>query len=183
MMIERIRREHGYMTRLLVILRSKLEALQAEESVNYSLIKEVVDYLSTHSEAVHHPKEDIIYHYYIEKYGNDDSMVNLEREHQELADKTHDFLNIIEMILHDAIVPQDLFIKQLEDFIVTQKLHLDVEEQSVLPKIIETFTVNDWRKVESQWNKSDADPLFGDTIADRYKQLAKLVRENSLECH
>lgn len=183
MMIERIRREHGYMTRLLVILRSKLEALRAEESVNYSLIKEVVDYLSTHSEAVHHPKEDIIYHYYIDKYGVDDSMVNLAREHLELADKTHDFLNIVEMILQDAIVPQDVFMAQLEDFIVAQKQHLDIEERSVLPKIIETFTVNDWRNVESQWSESESDPLFGDTIADRYKQLAKLVRENALECH
>ncbi|OXX28803.1 hemerythrin domain-containing protein, partial [Vibrio sp. V08_P9A1T1] len=64
MMIERIRREHGYMARLLAILRDKQRQLSNEQSINYSLVREIIDYLATHSESVHHPKEDILYHYY-----------------------------------------------------------------------------------------------------------------------
>ena len=41
MMIERIRREHGYMARLLMILKTKLELLQKERAINYSLVAEV----------------------------------------------------------------------------------------------------------------------------------------------
>ncbi|OXX27785.1 hemerythrin domain-containing protein, partial [Vibrio sp. V06_P1A73T115] len=69
MMIERIRREHGYMARLLAILRDKQRQLSNEQSINYSLVREIIDYLATHSESVHHPKEDILYHYYIDHYG------------------------------------------------------------------------------------------------------------------
>lgn len=50
MMIERIRREHGYMVRLLAILRHKLNEIKEENAINYSLVSEIVDYLSNHSE-------------------------------------------------------------------------------------------------------------------------------------
>ena len=70
MMIERIRREHGYMVRLLAVLRQKIALLKEEQTINYSLVREIVDYLAHHSERVHHPKEDILYHYYLEHYGH-----------------------------------------------------------------------------------------------------------------
>ena len=50
MMIERIGVEHGYMRRLLAILNENVTLLKTEQAMNYALIKEVVDYLSSHSE-------------------------------------------------------------------------------------------------------------------------------------
>ncbi|MCV5232655.1 hypothetical protein OFC56_36405, partial [Escherichia coli] len=76
----------------------------------------------------------------------------------------------IEMILQDAVVPQDIFIAQLEDFIESQKCHLELEERKILPLIEELFTTEDCQHVESLWTECEDDPVFGDTIADRYKQ-------------
>ncbi|NAZ45730.1 hemerythrin domain-containing protein [Vibrio toranzoniae] len=182
MMIERIRREHGYMARLLVILKNKLELLKQEREINYSLIAEVVHYLMNHSDKVHHPKEDIIYRYYLNKYGNDQAIEDLELEHQLLAEKTADFLGVVDMILQDAVVPQEVFIEQLEEFVHTQRKHMEYEEKYVLPMIITLFTVKDWQEVESQWSQPENDPVFGDTIADQYRQLADRVRQNEQEC-
>lgn len=186
MMIEQIRREHGYMVRLLAILRKKLNHIRNEEPINYSLVKEIVDYLSSHSESTHHPKEDILYQYYIDHYGakhkeENREMQNLEEEHVALAQKTHEFLDIVDMILQDAVVPLDMFAQQLEKFIDDQKHHLDFEEKEILPVINDTFTTEDWQAVEKLWDKSDDDPVFGDTIADKYKQLAERVRQNDKE--
>lgn len=181
MMIERIRREHGYMARLLAILKHKLQLLKNEEHINYSLVREVVDYLYNHSEKVHHPKEDIIYHYYIEHYGEHQDISDLAREHAELSAKSHAFLETVEMILSDAVVPHHVFIEQLEDFIQCQRRHLDMEEQSILPLISHTFTVADWQNIESQWSETESDPVFGDTIAERYQQLAQRVRQSDKE--
>ncbi|MEI8671744.1 hemerythrin domain-containing protein [Vibrio sp. SA48] len=178
MMIERIRREHGYMARLLAILRSKLHQLKNEQSVNYALLREIVDYLGSHSETVHHPKEDIIYRYYIEHYGQQNEIENLEKEHSELSSITHGFLDIVDMILQDAVVPQHVFIEQLEAFISSQKQHLELEEQSILPLITQTFTIADWQAVEVQWSQSEDDPVFGETIAEQYQQLAQRVETN-----
>ncbi|MGR4989507.1 hemerythrin domain-containing protein [Vibrio rotiferianus] len=181
MMIERIRREHGYMVRLLAILRHKLNEIKQEHAINYALVGEIVDYLSNHSEKIHHPKEDILYHYFLEHYGHFKTIENLELEHQELSKKTKQFSGIVEMILQDAVVPQDMFTQQLEDFITSQKRHLEMEERQVLPLIEELFTSEDWLNVESQWQENEDDPVFGNTIADRYKQLAERVRHNDAE--
>ncbi|MGR5067856.1 hemerythrin domain-containing protein [Vibrio alfacsensis] len=181
MMLERIRREHGYMVRLLAILRHKLKEIQQEHPINYSLVSEIVDYLSNHSEKIHHPKEDILYHYFLEHYGQQKNIENLELEHQELAEKTKQFALVVDMILQDAVVPQEMFARQLEDFITSQKRHLDMEERKILPLIEALFTTEDWQYVESQWQENEDDPVFGDTIADRYKQLAERVRQNNKE--
>ena len=77
MMIERIRREHGYMVQLLSILKGKLAQLNREQEINYGLVKEIVSYLISHSEKVHHPKEDIIYHHYLKKYGEQQAIDNV----------------------------------------------------------------------------------------------------------
>ena len=186
MIIEQIRREHGYMIRLLAILKKKLVTLRDEKPINYSLVKEIVDYLCNYSEKTHHPKEDIIYRYYMQHYGaqhraENEEMKNLEEEHIALSKKSHEFLDLVEMILRDAVVPQDVFIAQLESFIITQKSHLDIEEKEILPLINSTFSTQDWQAVESQWQQPDDDPVFGDTIADRYKQLAQRVRQTNAE--
>ncbi len=182
MMIERIKREHGYMVRLLAILKGKLAQLNNEQSINYSLVKEIVDYLGSHSEKVHHPKEDILYHYFIEHYGEQQDIENLEQQHVELSTNTHDFLNIVEMILQDAVVPKEIFVERLERFIVEQKQHLDMEEKNILPLIKTAFTTEDWKKVEAMWEVTEDDPVFGPTIADQYKLLAARVKQNDAEC-
>lgn len=181
MMLERIRREHGYMVRLLAILSTKLIALRQEQPVNYSLLREVVDYLSCHSEKTHHPKEDIIYLYYLEHYRDSGAIANLELEHKTLSVMTHDFLATVDMILQDAVVPLDVFADQLEEFITQQRQHLELEEREVLPLIAEAFTAQDWQAVEQQWQAEEDDPVFGDTIADRYKQLAARVKATEAE--
>ncbi|SUP12462.1 hemerythrin HHE cation binding domain subfamily [Vibrio mimicus] len=181
MMMERIRREHSYMVRLLSILRQKLEMVKNEQPINYSLLKEIIDYLASHSEKVHHPKEDILYRHYMARYGDEQQVVNLEQEHQALAQTTHQFLEVMEMILNDAVVPQDVFIEQLEAFIQGQKQHLELEEQSILPMINQTFSLEDWQCVEAQWQENEDDPVFGETIAERYAHLARRVRKSESE--
>jgi len=123
-----------------------------------------IDYLSEYSEKYHHPKEDILYHYYREHYGAHDDMDNLEFEHKLLECKTHAFMNIVEMILQDAVVPHHLFIEQLEAFMNAQKSHLELEEKNILPMICDRFSVEDWQHVETLYSGSDDDPVFGDTI-------------------
>lgn len=182
MMMERIRREHSYMVRLLSFLCHKLERVKNEQSINYNLLKEIVDYLATHSEQVHHPKEDILYRYYLAHYGDEQVVANLEQEHQILADVTHQFLELMEMVLKDAVVPQDVLIDQLSTFLQAQRQHLDLEEKVIFPLINQAFNMSDWQSVEAQWQTNEDDPVFGETIAESYTHLARRVRKSECEC-
>ncbi len=181
MMLDRIHREHGYMVRLLGILQSKLSLLKKEEAVNYSLIAEVVDYFIHHAERVHHPKEDILYHHYIKHYDHDGRVEDLEAEHVALTELSGAFSTTLTMILKDAVVPHSVFVEQLEAFLVRQRRHLEIEERLVFPRIVEAFTIDDWQHVETLWHENEDDPVFGDTIDQRYRQLAERVRQSDNE--
>jgi len=176
MMLESIHTEHGYINRLLNILRQKLVAIQNGQPVNYCLIKDIVEYLQKHAECCHHPKEDLLYRYYQSHYAKSGEMQSLEDEHVELAKLTHEFADAVDMILMDAVIPLDVFAEKLNTFVMRQKAHLEFEEKHILPLIRRTFTAEDWVAVSAEYekyDKCDFDPLFGDKVSERYRNLSK----------
>ena len=92
-----------------------------------------------------------------------------------------DLLVVQEVI--DAVLDSGEMTPEKQDYInVLGILVHEYEEKHVLPMIIEEFTVKDWQEVESQWLQPENDPVFGETIADQYRQLAARVRQNEQEC-
>lgn len=172
MLVASIHKDHRNISRLLKLLSKKLTAIENEKPVNYNLIKDTVDYLQVYAEKYHHPKEDLIYHYYVEHYPDAEGVANLDDEHQALAALTAEFADTVDMILMDAVVPLDLFAEKLNRFVGCQKAHLELEERTILPVLEHTLTPEDWTVLQSQWEEEENDPLFGEQVADRFKQLA-----------
>ncbi|CED72254.1 putative hemerythrin [Aliivibrio wodanis] len=174
MLIESIYKEHGYINRIIQLLDNKVSLLEEEKSVNYNLIRESVDYLSSVAEKVHHPKEDMIYQYYIEHYGEHEGLVDLLQEHHTLSDSTEAFSVIVEMILNDAIVPKEIFKENLKEFTNRIKRHLELEEAKIFPFLKSHLTEDDWKELEAYW-KEEEDPVFGHQVNKRYLELASKV--------
>ncbi|UXI00862.1 hemerythrin domain-containing protein [Photobacterium sp. TY1-4] len=173
MMLESIHTEHGYIIRLLNILQRKLVAIQQGKDVDYQLIKDIVEYLQKHAECCHHPKEDVLYHYYQSHYADSRGMNDLEAEHVALAKLTQEFSETVDMILMDAVIPLDVFAAKLNTFVSRQKAHLEFEEKYIFPLIRNTFTAEDWVNVSAQYEECMCDPLFGDQVSERYRSLAE----------
>ncbi|MCG7497606.1 hemerythrin domain-containing protein [Vibrio sp. Of7-15] len=171
MLLESIHREHGYMNRLIAVLEQKLQLLQDEKPINYTIVKEVVDYLQEFSEQNHHPKEDLIYQYYVDHFNDVSAIENLVEEHHSLAKVTAGFSEVVEMILNDAVIPQHLFIVKLEAFIERVKGHLELENQQILPLLQKNLNEKDWQYLEAQWCEQ-SDPIFGEVVAGKYRHLA-----------
>lgn len=173
-----ISREHSYMVRLLVVLDQKLNLLKQDKPINYLIINDIVGYLQRHSELTHHPKEDLIYHYFLDHYGENQSIANLAYEHKCLSEMTQEFANLLEMVLQDAVVPHDVFREHLSEFIHQQKKHLDFEERKILPILKRHFTKQDWQEVEALWGSEDTDPLFGQSIDKEYQRLSEYMKSD-----
>ncbi|WP_028023875.1 hemerythrin domain-containing protein [Enterovibrio calviensis] len=174
MLVASIHRDHRNITRLLRLLTDKLAAIRDEQTVNYGLIRDTLLYLQDHAERCHHPKEDLIYHYYLANYADTEGVAKLDAEHEALAALTAEFSASVEMILMDAVIPLDVFADKLTEFVEQQRRHLELEERSVLPAIEKTLTAEDWRYLQSQWEEEE-DPLFGEQVAVRFKALASAM--------
>lgn len=173
MILENLHAEHGYMNRLLKVLQQKLTRVKKGQPVDYSLIKDIVDYLHNYAKCCHHPKEDILYRYYQSHYAKNDNMQSLELEHQELTQLTREFAESVDMILMDAVIPLDVFAEKLNTFVTRQKSHLEFEEKHIFPLIQRHFTAHDWLAVSAEYQGVCSDPLFGDKVSERYLKLSK----------
>ena len=57
MLIESIYKEHGYINSIIQLLNNKLDRLDGEKNINYNVVRESVDYLSSVAEKVHRSEE------------------------------------------------------------------------------------------------------------------------------
>ena len=184
-MLDLIRNDHKNMAILIRLLRDKLERVTTDQTIDYGLMRDVVEYLQEYADRYHHRYEDAVYGYYLEKTGQAAHCpVNkLEQEHHRLEADTAEFRSMIEMILLDSVVPRELFAERLAAFIEQQQRHMDYEDQEILPLLERELTAEDWQLIQQRLpavEQSDdlqatvqrMDPLFGAEVAQRYRELA-----------
>lgn len=179
-MINRIHKDHINIMQLLKVIDNKAAMLRMDGDIDYQLLKSITDYLQNYADKYHHPMEDLIYAYYLKYRVVSDKVANrLADEHHQLSQLTKELDDMLNMILLDAIIPRDIIIDKLEAFVNKQKQHLTYEELSILPAIQASLTPDDWAHLSLQWKQKEySDPLFGDSISDRFQSLSEYIKQS-----
>ena len=174
-MLSSLHKDHLNIARLLELLKHKLAAIHAEQPISYFLVRDVIDYLREVSDKYHHPKEDLIYDYYLKYRVVEGEVANrLQEEHVRLLEAGADLKEMVEMILMDAVIPLDQFTTKLERFVELQEAHMNYEEGVIFPHLRDSLTEDDWRQLEQNWqNRAIGDPLFGAEVSQHFQALAK----------
>lgn len=178
-MLSRLRQDHRNIGQLLALLKHKHNAILVEQPISYFLVRDVIDYLKEVSDRIHHPKEELIYHYYLKYHAQDGQLAaRLAREHQALTQAGDELKALVEMILLDAVIPLNKLVMQLQCFVSLQEAHMAFEEQEIFATLCEIFTEDDWRHLEQQWQHHIGDdPLFGRNISKQYQHLAERLSQ------
>ncbi len=177
-LINDLHHDHRNISALLTILKNKLATLKTGSRPNFSLMAEVVDYLSDYGDEYHHAKENLIYHYLIDRFPKKTHIVEQQmQEHEELHLLTAQLSNSVNQVLMDMPLSLDEFAEQLHQFIEKQGQHLNQEESKVFPIIEQYFSAEDWQKIEKQLPTRE-DPLFGDDREKRYNTLYEALIED-----
>lgn len=178
MMLSTIHDDHVNISKLLRLLRKKIQQLETDQQIDYRLVKAIITYLKNYSDKYHHPMEDMIYEYYLRYRVVSDEVANrLSQEHKVIKEATIELDELLDMILLDAVVPKEQCINKLKNFVNLQTAHMNYEELEILPKIKASLTEDDWRNIEKQWQyDGHADPLFGDNISEQYKVLSERIQ-------
>ncbi|MBW3140785.1 hemerythrin domain-containing protein [Ferrimonas balearica] len=183
-MLARIHTDHAHISTLLSVLSAKAQRLKQGQEVNLSVIRDVVDYLQRYADQSHHPMEDILYQYYLDKVGDTQQgeVHQLAIEHRKLREATDQLFDTLNMILNDAVVPRERLIADIEDFVRLQRTHLEQEEVRVLPLLERTLTDHDWQQIHRLVaNKLVEDPLFGDTGDREFEDLREYLMNSESE--
>ncbi len=135
-MLQSLQQDHQNIAKLLKVLEQKLAHIRNEKAVKYKLIAHIISYMQEYADRYHHPKEDLIYDYYVKYRVVEDDLSNqLKKQHENLMAMTDELSDILDIILLDAVVPLDQFSDKLEAFINAQWEHLNYEEDVVFPAL------------------------------------------------
>jgi len=143
----------------------------AGERPDYDLVRKVIDYFLDYPEAVHHPKEDLIYRRLAACDATlAEAIGNLEREHEALAAKTSDLAGILHEILAEELIDRARVRGMTEDFVRAYRRHMRLEEEQIFPAAKECLCAEDWAAIDAHANDR-SDPLFGTRVAEHYRSL------------
>ncbi|MGB0466549.1 MAG: hemerythrin domain-containing protein [Pontibacterium sp.] len=166
-----LHQDHINLNKMLAILQLKVGKLRAGDHPNFSLMADVVSYISDYADAYHHRREDCMYkHFYGRDPALDKLITSCEDEHRHMKYTCTVLSETIEGILHDAVVPMDAFTDRLASFLDEESAHIDKEDKVLFPMLQKLATEQDWAQLLEELPRLD-DPLFGEKQAVQYADL------------
>ena len=169
--LQELHQDHINLAKVLRLLEQQLVNVRAEEHVDLDVLSEIVDYVQTYPDLVHHKREDIIFSVYLGHPAcRRDLVGRLMEEHTLLLKKTHDLAEHIEQWRHDSPVARGKVVAIIADYLRMQWDHLNLEESSVFELLNQELTTADWERIEALMPLS-SDPLFGQAMRQRFENI------------
>lgn len=169
--LQELHQDHLNLAKVLRLLETLLADVRAGEHIDLDALGEIVDYVQSYPDLIHHRREDIIFSVYLERSASRNGLVDrLMGEHGLLLKKTHEVHEHIEQWRHDSPVPRERVVSIIADYLQMQWDHLNLEEGSVFDLLHEELTPVDWERIEASMPLS-TDPLFGNPMRQRFEHI------------
>lgn len=181
--IESLHTDHINFSRLLTLLEQQAAVLREGGLPDFEVMLDTIDYLQNYADLYHHPREDLIFRFFLERSDvARDAIDELRRQHRALWESTNRLRVAIDGILHGEIVPRSDFVDQMDTYLNEQREHLNEEEGYILPLLKQAFSEADWE----QLNKAlpfRSDPLFGPSVEQQYRALYTRIVSEPIPLH
>lgn len=160
--------DHRNFRRLLTEFENELERFRdAEPTVDYAIMRDIVHYMTSYSDQVHHPLEDLI-------AGRlspaEPAVADLRQEHESLTRAGADLLRILEEVIADAMIRRDAVERHAREYVQRLRAHMDREEAGLLPLAERRLGAADWASIRAAARNLE-DPLFGQAADPKYRML------------
>jgi hemerythrin-like domain-containing protein len=180
-LLDKLKRDHVNLKRLLDLLSQELDAFFAGEESNFDLKIELLDYIEHYAEQVHHPTEDLIYLAALPKTEQGRALLQrLNREHCNLVGAARRFRETLEGIVQGEVMTRDEVETRGREFVALQRQHIDLEDHEVFPLLEQVLTEAQWQEVSAKAPKEE-DPIFGWQDYNRFRSLIDYLQAQEEE--
>jgi hemerythrin-like domain-containing protein len=168
--------EHVRFTSLLDFIEQQMAQFHAGEGPDYERLRDVVYYLHHYADRYHHPREDVAFQRLVKRDpGLRPAIDRLLQEHRVLDSAGRTLLKYLDDILEDVVHERAVVEAAASTYLLYYRHHLAVEEEEILPRAAKTLGPADWAAVATA-TPIVPDPLFGDDVAERYRELRRRLR-------
>jgi len=172
-----LRTDHRNMVQLLDLLDAETVRLTESGEPDFDFLYDIMTYMSEYPDAVHHPKEDLIYTHIKAKHDNiDESLQHIETDHHALGQASKEIRRDIEAINADGVVNRESLVAELRKYSEDLRKHMYWEERDL-------FELADSMKDDEEWaamlesHNMVRDPLFGSQVEKRYQKLFNHIQQ------
>ena len=167
--------DHLKFGQLLDLLEAQVAAFHRGEHPNYDLMSDIVFYLRSFGDCVHHPREDEAFARLLAREPGLQLMINrLLQEHRVIATAGEQLADRLNEATGDVMAPREGLEAAAATYLVYYRNHLRTEEVEIIPRASELLTKEDWDAVLACVPRV-ADPLFGKDVEARFQELRKQI--------
>lgn len=166
-----LRTDHRNMVQLLDLLDAETVRLAGCDEPDYDLVYDIMTYMSEYPDAVHHPKEDMIYRHLKAKFPDiDDSLQHIETDHKALGEASSELRRDINAIGADGVVNRESLAMALRKYSEDLRKHMYWEEKDLFELADSMHDDDSWNELLKSYDQA-RDPLFGSSVERRFQKL------------
>lgn len=182
-LLEKLHKDHINLARLLDLMSSELDALNAGHEANFDLKIEMLDYIEHYAEQSHHPTEDQINKVAFRKKSMQQHQALYERvckEHLDLIGLARNYRKTLEGAMQGEVLLREEVETRGREFVALQRQHIDLEEHEIFPLLENALNDKDWQKLEQEISHGE-DPLFHRQDFNRFRSLIDYLKAHENE--
>ncbi|MFQ5548460.1 MAG: hemerythrin domain-containing protein [Woeseia sp.] len=173
-----LRTDHRNMAIMLDVLEQESNKLYDGHDADFDLLHDVMRYMTVYPDAVHHPKEDLVYAEL--RAARPDLAEGLDRvpaEHRELADLGLKLRHDVESILSGTALRRNVVVADALRYVKRLREHMDFEESDLFVRLDELVLEGHSLTMESDV-RSLSDPVFGPDVEKRFGKLFDSIQQS-----
>jgi hemerythrin-like domain-containing protein len=177
-LLSELREDHRNMTLVLNVLESTVETATNDEDPDFELIGEVMRYMTVYPDAVHHPKEDVVYAE-LKKQRPDltEGLDDVPEDHKQIAALGSKLREDVEAIVAGAAVRREQFIVDALKYVGRLRSHMTWEEEDLFNRI-DTMIGENSHAVDVGDFTHIKDPVFELEVEAAFRRLVSSLRND-----
>ena len=175
--LEELREDHRNMAVLLNLLETECESAAVDETPDFELLQDIMQYMIVYSDAVHHPKEDLVYDE-LRSRGSEyaDGLEGVGPDHRDIARLGTTLRDDIQAVISGAAVTREKLIADLRSYVYRLRKHMAWEEEDLFERADTLAAENEEAGIDASVFPDD-DPLFGSTRKTSFLNLLNHLQQ------
>ena len=169
--LEELRVDHRNLSVLINMLDAEADRLKALEDPDYELLRDIMVYMTSYPDVVHHRKEDWVYARMVAvRPAMERDLRRIGREHAELAKLGTKLLNDVEAIESGTVMRRFDVVEDTRQYVNRQRDHMRWEDEKLFPLIDSLKEELDLGEAAPRVGTMP-DPVFGAKVESDFRNL------------
>jgi len=170
-LLSELREDHRNMALVLSVLEASVEVAATGGDPDFELIGQIMHYMTVYPDAVHHPKEDVVYTELQEQRPDlADGLDDVREDHIQIAVLGNTLRDDVEAIVAGAAVRREQFVLDALKYVERLRKHMYWEERDLFIRI-DTMLGTESHAVEVGNLLRIKDPVFAPDVESGFRRL------------